>query len=67
MINGIAPVDTGYLRQSVQEVGGMIKDAVSAQMAEVNTLLSMQAQAAQATQAMDAYGQAMNGGIDVMA
>lgn len=64
---GTTPVDTGYLRQSAQEIGGMLKDAVSAQLEEVNSLIQMQAQTAQATQAIDAYGLAMNGGIDVLA
>ncbi|MBC8278688.1 MAG: hypothetical protein H8E46_10695 [FCB group bacterium] len=64
---GMTPVDTGYLRQSAQEIGGLIKDAVSAQLEEVNSLLEMQAQIAQASQAVDAYGLSMNGGIDVLA
>lgn len=64
---GITPVDTGYLRQSAQEIGGMLKDAVSAQLEEVNSLLQLQAQTAQATQAIDSVGLAMNGGIDVLA
>lgn len=67
MNNGIAPVDTGYLRQSAQEVGGMIKDAVSEQMEEVNSLLEMQAQASQATQTINDYEDTYNSGINILA
>ena len=40
-MNGIAPVDTGYIRESAQGVGHLLKSAHNARMAEVNTLLSI--------------------------
>jgi hypothetical protein len=45
-MSGIAPVDTGFIRSSAQEVGNLLQAAFSSQMEEVNTLLSLQAEMA---------------------
>lgn len=43
-MNGIAPVDTGYIRSSAQEIGGMLQEAHQMQMSEVTNIMSMQSQ-----------------------
>jgi hypothetical protein len=48
-MNGIAPVDTGYLRASVQEIGTILQNAQKMRIGEVVNLISLQAEIASAT------------------
>ena len=43
-MNGIAPVDTGYIRSSAQEIGNMLQEAHQMRMSEVTSIMSMQSQ-----------------------
>lgn len=71
MLNGVAPVDTSYIRQSAMEIGNVLKDAVGAQMEEVNSILSLQAQYADAVATMNSAADMMEASsgmtIDMMA
>ena len=67
-MNGIAPVDTGYIRQSAQEVGNLIKSAHNAQMAEVTTLLSMQGTAKAGIELANSVGEfGIGTNVDIIA
>ncbi len=66
MTMGISPVDTGYLRQSAQEIGGILQDAVFAQISEVEDILAMQAQTVQAAEAVNMMGSSLGGAVNVM-
>jgi hypothetical protein len=41
---GVAPVDVGFIRQSVQEVGNLLQMANEARLSEVSNLLALQEQ-----------------------
>jgi|GEM_PF-1648658 len=66
MSAGIALVDTTYLRQSAQEIGGILKDAVSAQLAEVEDILSLQAQTVQAAETLNMMDSSLGGAINIL-
>ena len=66
-MNGIASVDTGYIRQSAAEIGNILKDAVNAQMQEVTDILTIQAQTAQTAAVYAAAGDMIQGGVNLLA
>ena len=66
-MNGVAPIDTGYIRQSAAEIGNVLKDAVNAQMQEVNDIMAVQAQTVQATATYAAAGDMIQGGVNLLA
>lgn len=51
---GVAPIDSGCIRTSAQELGDMLQNVLSSQMAEVSSLLSLQGEMASALQAVNA-------------
>ena len=67
-MNGIAPVDTGYIRSSAQELGNMLKEAVGAQIQEVKDILTVQAQVSSAANAINAAASLneMGGSLDII-
>ncbi|MBL7191236.1 hypothetical protein ISS30_06030 [bacterium] len=65
-MDGIAPVDTGYIRSSVQEIGGILKEAKQAQIDEVMNIISIQQSMVSAAEILNAANE-LGGTIDFIA
>ncbi len=66
-MDGIVSVDTGYIRQSAAEIGGLLQDAVSAQIEEVRDIMEIQAQTVQAGEMFNAVADSLEGTINILA
>jgi len=67
MLTEIAPVDTGYIRQSAQEIGGILKEAVTAQISEVEDILAIQAETVQAAETINMLESCAAGSVNLLA
>ncbi len=62
----ITPIDTGYIRESVKDIGDLLQNVQSARMAEISALISMTATARTGLELVNAMDSAsgLGGNVD---